>query len=164
MLEEIKKLFNLKNALNQELVEHILIYLRKSRKDSEYGKDEPIEKTLQRHEDMLQEWAKNIFGCKIPQKNIFREIVSGDSIVDRPEMQKLLEMVENEEIKGVLCIEIERLARGNTIDQGTIAQKFQLTNTIILTPNKIFPYTTRLGILYSPEQSEWHVFRICSND
>ncbi len=138
MLEEIKKLFNLKNSLNQELVDHIIIYLRKSRKDAEYGKDEPIEKTLQRHEDMLQEWAKNIFGCKIPSKNILREVVSGDSIIDRPQMQKLLELVESDEIKGVLCIEIERLARGNTIDQGTIAQKFQLTNTIILTPNKIF--------------------------
>ena len=138
MVEKIKDLFNLKNVLNQELVEYIIIYLRKSRKDAEFGKDEPIEKTLERHEKILQDWAINVFGCKIPEKNIFREVVSGDTIADRPEMQKVLELVEKDEIKAVLCIEIERLARGNTIDQGTIAQKFQITNTKILTPNKIF--------------------------
>ena len=35
-------------------------------------------------------------------------------------------------------MEIERLARGNTIDQGIIAQAFQLTNTLIITPNKTY--------------------------
>ncbi len=35
-------------------------------------------------------------------------------------------------------MEIERLARGNTIDQGIIAQAFQLTNTLIITPSKTY--------------------------
>lgn len=138
MIERIKELFNLKDLTGYELVDYIIIYLRKSRKDAEYGKDEPIEKTLERHEIMLQDWATNVFGCKIPEKNIFREVVSGDTIADRPEMQKVLKLIENDEIKAVLCVEIERLARGNSIDQGIIAQKFQLTGTKILTLQKIF--------------------------
>ena len=44
------------------------IYLRKSRKDSEFNKEESIEKTLERHEKMLQNYAKSVFGCKIPEE------------------------------------------------------------------------------------------------
>ncbi len=137
MTNDIINLFNL-NCTKQELVQYIIIYLRKSRKDAEFSKDEAIEKTLERHEKMLQEYAINTFGCKIPSKNIFKEVVSGDTIADRPEMQKVLELIESDDIKGVLCIEIERLARGNSIDQGIIAEKFKITNTKILTPQKIF--------------------------
>ena len=137
-IDRIKELFNMRNALSQELVNYIIIYLRKSRKDNEFNKEESIEKTLERHETMLQDYAKNIFGCKIPEENIFREVVSGDTIADRPEMKKVLELIESDDIKAVLCIEIERLARGNSIDQGIIAQKFQLTNTKIITLQKIF--------------------------
>ena len=40
-------------------INNIIIYLRKSRKDLEYGNNESIEKTLQRHEEILQKWAIN---------------------------------------------------------------------------------------------------------
>ena len=36
----------------------IIMYLRKSRKDYEFS-DEPIEKTLERHENTLQSFAVN---------------------------------------------------------------------------------------------------------
>ena len=137
MTNNILELFNL-NCTKQELVQYIIIYLRKSRKDSEFSKDEAIEKTLARHEKMLQDYAINTFGCPIPSEHIFKEVVSGDTIADRPQMQKVLELIESDNIKGVLCIEIERLARGNSIDQGVIAEKFKLTNTKILTPQKIY--------------------------
>ncbi len=137
MINDIMNIFNL-DCTRQELVQYIIIYLRKSRKDAEFNKEEAIEKTLERHETMLQEYAINTFGCKIPEKNIYKEVVSGDTIADRPQMQKVLELIENNNIKGVLCIEIERLARGNSIDQGIIAEKFKITNTKILTPQKIF--------------------------
>ena len=136
MIEEIKKMFNL-NCTSQELVQYIVIYLRKSRKDAEFSK-EPLEKTLERHEKQLQDFSQRVFGLKIPEKNIYREVVSGDTISDRPQMQKVLELIESDDVKGVLCIEIERLARGNSIDQGVIAQKFQITNTKIITPAKIY--------------------------
>ncbi|MCM1052498.1 MAG: recombinase family protein [Ruminococcus sp.] len=148
MLEKLKELFDLENLTGPELTDYIIIYLRKSRKDAEYSKDEPIEKTLERHEKQLQEWSTNILGCKIPEKNIYREVVSGDTITDRPEMQKVLELIEKDEIKGVLCVETERLGRGNSIDQGIIAQKFQLTGTKILTPQKIFDLDDEYDMSY----------------
>lgn len=118
-------------------VENIIIYLRKSRKDYEFY-NEPIEKTLKRHETMLQDFACKTYGKKIPEKNIFREVVSGDTIADRPQMQKVMSLIEDDKYKAVLVLEIERLARGNTIDQGIIAQTFEFTDTLIITPQKTF--------------------------
>lgn len=119
-------------------IENIIIYLRKSRKDLEYGNNESIEKTLQRHEEILQKWAINNLGSKISKSHIYREVASGDTISDRPIIQEILKLIEQPNIEGVLCLEVERLARGNTIDQGIIVQTFQYTNTKIITPQKIF--------------------------
>ena len=86
----------------------------------------------------MQEFAKKLLGKKYLKVIFLKRLLSGDTIADRPEMQKLLERVQSGNRKGVFVVEIERLARGNTIDQGVIAQAFQLTNTKILTPQKIF--------------------------
>lgn len=62
-----------------------LIYLRKSRKDVEleqYGDEE----TLARHERILLDLAKTN-GYEIGA--IYREVVSGETISARPEMQRL---------------------------------------------------------------------------
>lgn len=126
------------NLTIDEILEMLIIYLRKSRKDMEYFKDEPIEKTLERHEKILQDFIISILGKPIPEHNIYREVASGDTIADRPVMQQVLSIIESNTKKGVVCVEIERLARGNTLDQGTIAQTFQYTDTKIITPQKIF--------------------------
>ena len=126
------------NLSIDEILESLIMYLRKSRKDMDYYKDEPIEKTLQRHEKILQDFIISIFGKPIPEHNIFREVASGDTIADRPVMQHVLSIIESDNKKGVVCVEVERLARGNTIDQGVIVQTFQYTNTRIVTPQKIF--------------------------
>lgn len=109
------------------------IYLRKSRKDLE-NKDFDV---LKRHRKILLDFArsKNIV---IHEKDIYEEVVSGESIQDRPVIQALLKKIESGYYKAVLVMEIERLARGNTIDQGVIAQAFQLTNTLIITPLKTY--------------------------
>lgn len=39
---------------------------------------------------------------------------------------------------GVLVVEVERLARGDTVDQGLVAQAFKYSNTKIITPSKIY--------------------------
>lgn len=116
---------------------NIILYIRKSRKDYEFI-HEDIEKTLERHEKILQEFALKTYGKKIPEENIFREVASGDTIADRPKMQEVLSLIEDNKYKAVLVLEIERLARGNTIDQGIIAQTFEYTDTLIITPQKIF--------------------------
>lgn len=138
-LETFLEIMNISSNLTiDEMLDMFIIYLRKSRKDMDYYKDESIEKTLQRHEKELQDFIINIFGKPIPEYNIYREVASGDTIEDRPVIQEVLSLIEESKIKGVICIEIERLARGNTMDQGIIAQAFQYSNTKIITPMKIY--------------------------
>lgn len=115
-------------------MEQYCIYLRKSRTDVEAearGEGE----TLARHKKTLIELAKRM---KLNIKNIYNEIMSGETISARPVMQKLLDEVGQGLWDGVLVMEIERLARGNTIDQGIVAQTFQLSGTKIITPMKIY--------------------------
>lgn len=110
------------------------IYLRKSRADMEAearGEGE----TLARHEHTLLELAKKL---KLNITEIYREIVSGETIAARPVMQQLLSEVEQGIWEGVLVMEVERLARGDTIDQGIVAQTFKYSNTKIITPMKIY--------------------------
>ena len=58
----------------------------------------------------------------IADKDIYREIVSGDTISARPEMQRLLRAVEAGIYGAILCVDVDRLARGDSIDQGIIMQ------------------------------------------
>ena len=109
------------------------IYLRKSRGDAALeamGVD-----ILERHELTLLNLAKQM---NLSITAIYREVVSGDSISARPEMQKLLSEVESGKWKGVLVMEVERLARGDTIDQGIVQRAFQYTDTLIVTPVKVY--------------------------
>ena len=110
------------------------IYLRKSRKDEELETLGELE-TLQRHYNTLLKLAKE---KNIKIDKIYKEIVSGESINTRPEMQKLLKDVSNNTYDGVLVMEVERLARGNTIDQGIVAETFKHSNTKIITPYKTY--------------------------
>lgn len=110
------------------------LYLRKSRKDIEAEKHGDIE-TLARHEKMLLELAKRL---NLNITEIYREVVSGETIAARPIMQRLLQEVEQGVWSGVLVMEVERLARGDTIDQGIVAQTFKYSNTKIITPTKTY--------------------------
>ena len=110
------------------------IYLRKSRKDVEAearGEGE----TLARHERTLLELARR---QHLNVTEIYREVVSGETIASRPVMQQLLSEVEQGLWAGVLVMEVERLARGDTIDQGIIAQAFKFSDTRIITPLKTY--------------------------
>lgn len=110
------------------------LYLRKSRADLEVEERGEGE-TLARHEKMLIELARR-YGFSIGK--IYREIVSGESIEARPVVQELLKDVESGRWKGVFVVEVERLARGDTMDQGRVAKSFKFSNTKIITPIKIY--------------------------
>ena len=110
------------------------MYLRKSRADLEseaHGEGE----TLARHERILMDYAKK---NKINVTKIYKELVSGETIASRPVMQQVLSEVEQGIWTGVLVMEVERLARGDTIDQGLVAQTFKYSDTQIITPLKIY--------------------------
>ena len=110
---------------------NVAIYLRKSRDDHE----ETREETLARHERMLIECCKN---RDYIIKDIYKEVVSGENIANRPEMQRLLDDVEKCKFDGVVVVEIERLSRGNQIDQAEILDIFKKSKTKIITLNKIY--------------------------
>ena len=126
------------------------IYLRKSRADMDaeaHGEGE----TLARHEKALLELAKR---QRLNITQIHREIVSGDTIAARPVMQQLLQEVQAGQWAGVLVMEVERLARGETIDQGYVAQAFQYSDTKIITPLKTYDPTNE----YDEEYFEFGLF------
>lgn len=115
-------------------MDQYVIYLRKSRKDAE-AEERGEGETLYRHERALLDLAKRY---QFNTTEIYREIVSGETIAARPVMQQLLSEVEQGLWSGVLVMEVERLARGNTIDQGIVAQIFKFSNTKIITPMKTY--------------------------
>lgn len=110
---------------------NVAIYLRKSREEI----DETREETLKRHENILFDY------CSRNNLNIvktYREIVSGESIEKRPQMQLLLDDVKNKLYDGVVVVELERLSRGNQIDQAEILEIFKKSKTKIYTLNKVY--------------------------
>lgn len=123
------------NALKAMSIEEIIIYLRKSRQDDP---NETIEEVLSRHEMELQAYAMRTWGEKIPEKNIYREIVSGETIDDRPEIKKVLDRVQSGGIKAVLVIEPQRLTRGDMLDCGTMVHILRYTTTLCVTPQRFY--------------------------
>lgn len=109
----------------------VIVYLRKSRSDDPAL---TVEEVLEKHEMRLQEWAQTNLGGQIPEENIFREVVSGETIDDRPEMLRLLALIESPKVQAVLIVEPQRLSRGDLEDAGRIIKLFRYTNTLICTP------------------------------
>jgi len=115
-------------------MEQYCIYLRKSRADVE-AENMGEEDTFTRHERTLLELAKKL---RLPITKIYKELVSGETIAARPVMQQLLNEVDQGLWAGVLVMEVERLARGDTIDQGIVSQTFKANGTKIITPLKTY--------------------------
>jgi DNA invertase Pin-like site-specific DNA recombinase len=108
-----------------------IIYLRKSRQDDP---NETVEEVLAKHEIQLQEWAERELGGRIAEENIYREVISGESISEREEIKKVLARLEDPSIKGVIVIEPSRLSRGNLSDCQKIIDSFRFSKTLIVTP------------------------------
>ena len=110
------------------------IYLRKSRADLEaeaMGQGE----TLARHRAALREYAQS---HRMEIGAVYEEIVSGESIDARPKMKQLLREVEQGRWAGVLCMDIDRLARGDSSDQARVSNTFRISGTLIITPSKVY--------------------------
>jgi hypothetical protein len=111
------------------------MYLRKSRQDDP---NETVEEVLAKHETLLQEWAERELGHRIDEEYIYREIVSGERITDRVEMQKVLRAIESNEVAGVIVVKPSRLSRGDLMDCGTLITSLQYTSTLVATPMMIY--------------------------
>ena len=127
-----------------------LIYLRKSRADEEAERHGEYE-TLSRHKSTLLKVAKE---KNLNIVDIKEELVSGESISDRPKMLELLDEVKNGLYDAVLVMDIDRLGRGNMQDQGLILDTFKNSNTKIVTPRKIYDLSNE----WDEEYSEFEAF------
>lgn len=118
-----------------------IMYLRKSRQDDPR---ETVEEVLAKHETMLQEYATKELGGPVPEENIYREVVSGESIDDRVEIQNVLLRIESPEIKGVLVVEPQRLSRGDLEDCGRLISDFRYTSTLVVTPMMVYDLANKM--------------------
>lgn len=131
-------------------MERVCMYLRKSRADVEAearGEGE----TLAKHKKALLAVAKQ------QDLNVIRirqEIVSGESLIHRPEMMELLKEVEAGQYDAVLVMDMDRLGRGNMREQGIILETFQKSGTKIITPRKVY----NLRDEWDEEYSEFEAF------
>lgn len=131
---EIGTIEQLYNVLSTIKVHQIIIYLRKSRNEEK----EPLEQVLARHEKMLQDYAIRNFGERIPEENIFREVVSGETIDDRIEIKKVFNKLADEDIKAVLVVEPQRLSRGDMEDCGRVVNVLRYSSTLCITLSKTY--------------------------
>ena len=127
----------------------IIIYLRKSRTDNQF---ESVAEVLARHEKMLQEYCMRTFGEPVPQSNIYREVVSGETIADRPVMIQLLEDIEKGDIDFVVVVEPQRLSRGSFADIDKIVNSFKYTDTKIATLTKTYDLNNKFDRKYFEQE------------
>ena len=106
-------------------------YLRKSRADA----DKTIEEVLAAHRHDLLKLARDL-GVGIV--DWYEEVVSGESISNRPQAQALLDAVSDGRYHAVFVMDIDRLGRGDMMQQGMILNAFRRSETKIITPRKTY--------------------------
>lgn len=110
------------------------MYLRKSRAEEHMD----IEATLAKHLAALQSHADK-YGFLV--QDIYKEVVSGESLFARPQMLRLMEAVAAGQYEAVLCMDMQRLGRGGMYDQGFILDTFKSSETLIVTPDRVYDLT-----------------------
>lgn len=135
-------------------IDKYAIYLRKSRADLEAEKIGDGE-TLARHKKILTDLAarKGLYVSKI-----YEEIISGETIEARPEIQKLIQDCYDGKYRGILVVEVTRLSRGNQGDAQTIMDCLKYSNynkgLLVVTPTKTY------DIVHSQEDEEYMEFEL----
>ena len=120
------------------LATEVLEYDRKSRFDDPYLS---VEEVLEKHARIINEYAEQYLGGPIPAENRFKEVGSGESLDDRPEILKLLKAIENPRIKAIIVVDVQRLSRGDLEDAGRLIKLLRYSETFVITPHKIYDLT-----------------------
>lgn len=115
------------------------MYLRKSRAEEHMS----LEDTLRRHKAALMAYAER-YGYQVDPDDIYEEVVSGESLFARPQMLRLMEAVSAGKYEAVLCMDMQRLGRGGMYDQGFILDTFKATETLIVTPDRLYDLTKEM--------------------
>lgn len=131
--------FEKNNIVDEALrLDKYAIYLRKSRADAEAEKLGEGE-TLARHKKILTELAARQ-GLYIGE--IYQEIVSGETIEARSEIQRLIKDCYAGKWRGIIVIEVTRLSRGSQGDAQIIMDCLKYSNRnnglLVITPTKTY--------------------------
>jgi len=136
------------------ILDKYAIYLRKSREDlkaEQRGEGE----TLARHRKILTDFAARQ-GLYIEET--YEEIVSGETIKDRPQIQRLINDCYAGKYKGIVIIEVSRLSRGNQGDAQIIMDCLKFANDnkglLVLTPTKTY------DVAHNPDDEEYMEFEL----
>lgn len=126
----------------------VFIYLRKSRADLEEERKAAESgteyDTLARHRRNLMEVLKRENHNLI---HIFEELETGESIIERTEIQKMLKRMDDGEVDAVIVMDIDRLGRGDLYDSGLIDRAFRYNNIKLITPSEY----------YDPQDESWEL-------
>jgi site-specific DNA recombinase len=126
----------------------LFIYLRKSRADVDEERRAAVDgkefDTLARHRRNLMEVIKREGHILV---DTFEELVTGESIVERTEIQKMLKRMDNGEVDAVLVMDVDRLGRGDMYDAGILDRAFRYNNVKLLTTTEMF----------DPEDESWEL-------
>jgi DNA invertase Pin-like site-specific DNA recombinase len=118
-------------------VKFVALYIRKSRADNEDD--------LMKHRTILTDLCtKNNF--KYVE---YAEVGTSDSIDMRPKMTQLLKDVEAGVYDAVCSVDYDRLGRGDLGEQDRIKKAFQKSNTLIITPEKVYDLNNDLDDTYA---------------
>ena len=104
-----------------------IMYLRKSQMDRDF-EELSVEETLKRHEVTLTEFCER---NNLMVGEVLKEVVSGEALSSRPQMMKVLELVNTGKYAGVVCMDIERLSRGSSLESGHIMQVLQVNMQVL---------------------------------
>lgn len=107
-------------------IKRVAAYLRKSQGESE--------EDLERHKGVIIEICEKYNWNYV----IYPEIVSGDTIANRPKMLELLDDVQEEMYDAVFVFDYDRLGRGSGADQERIISTLKNADTIVILAN---PFT-----------------------
>jgi DNA invertase Pin-like site-specific DNA recombinase len=126
---------NLENRKDD--IRYVAIYIRKSRAESM--------EDLEKHRMVLTELCiKN--GFKFIE---YMEVGTSDSIDMRPKITQLLKEVEDGVYDAVCVVEYDRLGRGDLGEQDRLKKAFQKSETLIITPDKIYDLNNDIDDTYA---------------
>ncbi len=130
------------------------MYLRKSREDRDKEKISG-EDTLKRHREILSNHAARA-GLFIA--HTYEEVVSGETISARPQMQQLITDCYAGKYRGILVVEVSRLSRGNQGDAQIILDCLKYANNnsglLVITPTKVY------DVAHNPDDEEYMEFEL----
>lgn len=152
------------NSIERSKRNRYAIYLRKSRADIEKEAHSKFE-TLDVHESILRDFLRKN-NMRVSDEDVYRELVSGESLAVRYEFQRLMDVVSSGKYTGIVVFDVDRLGRGDMLEYGWILSMLKYTQTLIITPKRTYDPTVpadmqmlQMLMLFAQVEVSQYIFR-----